>query len=394
MDKEALITANLESLTPIWTGNAFGKTTKIKASSILGSIRWWYEIICRSLGKRVCDNESSKKCELKEKEFLKDLSENMGEDKALDDQKICPVCKLFGCNGWAGKIKLIVDDRRGENTADKVQKIQIETRKDSTKKRSLEGKMFKKGETLKLSIYPVKELKTEEIELLNLTIRIISDYAALGGRTSQGNGIIKIIPEDPDRECNIKVKKESQKNLRKDNWRIPALENFFFLKIHLKFEENISDIIKGKYFWTSDTDEKDKKDKKDKDNSNLKKWETNWTRYGFIPIGFHIRDTIRRVVEGKRLRHELFGKYEGSKIFVSHGYKIDEKTVEVRIWGYYKSNEIKKLVFKIKSKLKDGKSLKDNLFIDNYNKYNKNLNVNIYSSLYGQELLEKYLKKV
>ncbi|MFC0905019.1 type III-B CRISPR module RAMP protein Cmr1 [Clostridium sp. MT-14] len=393
MDKEALITANLESLTPIWTGNAFGKTTKIKASSILGSIRWWYEIICRSLGKRVCDNESSKKCELKEREFLKDLSENMDEDKALDDQKICPVCKLFGCNGWAGKIKLIVDDRRGENTADEVQKIQIETRKESTKKRSLEGKMFKKGGTLKLSIYPVKELKTEEIELLNLTIRIISDYAALGSRTSQGNGIIKIIPENPDRQYNIKVKKESPKNSKRENWKIPALENFFFLKIHLKFEEDISSIIKGNYFWVGDTDEKNKKDKDktDKDNSNLKKWETNWTRYGFIPIGFHIRDVIRRVVEDKRLRHELFGKYEGSKIFVSHGYKIDKKTVEVRIWGYYGSNEIKKLVSEIKSKLKDGKSLKDNLFIDNYN---KNLNVNIYSSLYGQELLEKYLKKV
>lgn len=371
MDKEPLITVNLESLTPIWTGNAFPEIKDIKASSILGSIRWWYEILCRSLGKKVCNNT----CKLERDDFLKDLLKNKTIENALEDQKICPACKLFGCNGWAGKIKLIVDDR-GKKCIDRVQ---VGTRSGTNKKRSLDGKMFEKENGLKLLIYSVKKLTAEEIELLNLTIRIISDYAALGGRTSQGNGVVKIIPENPNRKYNIKVERENPKNSGKEDWKIPVLDNFFFLKIHLKFEEDISSIIGENHFWTSNN------------SSSSNQWKRNWTEYGFIPIGFHIRDTIRRVVEDEESRHELFGRYEGSKIFVSHGYKIDESTVEVRIWGYYENSKIEKLVSEIENKLTDGKSLKDNLFI---NDYSKNLHADIYSSLYGKELFKKYLQEV
>lgn len=40
MEKEK-ITIKLKTLTPIWTGDAFGKLDNIKTSSIIGSIRWW-----------------------------------------------------------------------------------------------------------------------------------------------------------------------------------------------------------------------------------------------------------------------------------------------------------------------------------------------------------------
>lgn len=376
MNKEALITVGLETLTPLWTGDAFSKTAEIKASSILGTIRWWYEIICRSLGMRVCDGKHLEKCNLKRKEFLKDLIKDRPIDEALDNQNICPVCRLFGCNGWAGKIKLIID----ENIKEDIGEIVVGTRRNDKGRRPIEGKIFNKENSLKLLFIPVKELNEKEIELLILTIRIISDNAALGGRTAQGNGIVRLLFNETPKRRNVITKDDIKETAK--SWKYPTLDNTFFLKVRLEFSENISCIIDKNKFWTGSNR-----------SSNSKSWDRIWTKHRFIPIGFHIRDTIRRVEQNENLRHELFGKVkkdgEGSKIFVSHGYKIHNNTVEVRIWGYYKNEKIQELVSKIKIQLK-AENLKNNIFINNYC---KNLNVNIHSDFTGKQLFKKYLEE-
>ncbi len=48
------MTIQLKTLTPIWTGDAYGDCSEIKESNIIGTIRWWYEIVSRNLGKQVC----------------------------------------------------------------------------------------------------------------------------------------------------------------------------------------------------------------------------------------------------------------------------------------------------------------------------------------------------
>jgi CRISPR-associated protein Cmr1 len=35
-----------ETLTPLWTGNAWGQCMEIRPSSILGSLRFWFEVLC------------------------------------------------------------------------------------------------------------------------------------------------------------------------------------------------------------------------------------------------------------------------------------------------------------------------------------------------------------
>lgn len=368
MNKDAVITIKLQSLTPVWTGNAFGKTEEIKASSILGSIRWWYEIIYRSLGKRVCKN----KCKLQQNDFIKDLLDDKTVDKALDNQNICPACKLFGCNGWAGKIKVVVDDSGNK----RMHKVEIGARENERAKRILDGLIFTNQKYLKLLIYPVKELEPKEIELLRIVLKIISENAAIGGRTAQGNGVVKLIPEGDRRKNNIKLVVKEELG----NKEYPALDNVFFLKLHLKFDETIDSIIRNNCFWTGNSTESSD-------------WEYNWRQYGFIPIGFHIRDTIRRIKKDVKSRHELFGQRNegGSKIFVSHGYKIDETTAEVRIWGYSEKNRIKELVSEISEKLTSGEDLKNNLFSK---EYRKNLTVSINGSSNGLETFDEYLKEV
>jgi hypothetical protein len=62
----------------------------------------------------------------------------------------------------------------------------------------------------------------------------------------------------------------------------------------------------------------------------------------------------------------MFGELgKGSKVFVSHGYRIDDKTIEIRIWGYdmkknVKDREEESIKNKIKKELET--KLKEKLF--------------------------------
>lgn len=371
--KKAIMTFSMESLTPLWTGNAFNRTEEIKLSSILGTIRWWYRIVCRSLGLKVCGHE--KKCELKRKQFLEDVLNTGDIDKALKNQGVCHECRLFGCNGWSGKIKLAIEDK-GKT----INSIKVQTRKKDNRYRNLGGRVIEDRNPLKISIYSMKELKDIEVALLDLTIRLISEYAAFGGRTAQGNGVLKIVSASPEKKYNFKFIEKSDSI----KWKTPSLHNFFFMKIHIKFEESISSIIRKAKFWPGYNSF---------NGSNT--WTTIWEDYGVLPIAFHIRDKIRRIENDENLRHELFGKIkkggEGSKVFVSHGYRIDEKTVEVRIWGYYAPRLLETLRTNIRDSLNDIDGLKNKLLISNYN---KGISVSIIDDLAGQDILKKYLEEV
>lgn len=80
-----VVTIKIKTLTPLWTGDENGKNTILRETGLIGSLRWWYEIVVKGLGGKACDptdTESEVKCK---------------------DEKHCDVCKLFGCTGWARK---------------------------------------------------------------------------------------------------------------------------------------------------------------------------------------------------------------------------------------------------------------------------------------------------
>jgi len=69
------ITFNVKTLTPLWTGGSDGKMDRVHETGIIGSIRWWYEVIARGLGYYVCDPTSDNRCKLSSKE--KDSKERL-----------------------------------------------------------------------------------------------------------------------------------------------------------------------------------------------------------------------------------------------------------------------------------------------------------------------------
>lgn len=278
-------TVTIQPLTPIWTGDAKRNCTTLRETGIIGSLRWWYEALIRGLGGTACDPTNTK-CEGKNH---------------------CDACEFFGCTGWARKFRFEIENCNLKE----IKEILIETREmrnNKYLKRKISGLMS--NDSIVLNFIPLKDISQNEWGLLNRAFEIIANYGALGARTSQGNGVIKIIENRLPYNDTCKVE----------------LNKFFFYKFHLKFKENLSNLIGKNVFWTQQRQ------------SNCSYWKEYWENYKFLPIAFHIRDAIRHLESDRNQRHEIFGtvaKYaRGSKVFVSHGYKIDDKTVETRIWGY------------------------------------------------------------
>jgi len=280
----------IKALTPIWTGDANKKSSTLRETGILGSLRWWYEALIRGLKGTACDPTDTK----------------------CDGKNHCDACELFGCTGWARKFKLEVE---------------------------------KLDEELIFKFIPLREIVNVEWGLLNTTFNIISNYGALGAHIAQGNGVIKIIENKLSYQNEKLIRFSSNKE---SDDRLPNLNKFFFYNFHIKFTNSISELINNKVFWTHTPDHTNFTE-------NWDSWKKLWDNYHFLPIAFHIRDAIRHLENDKDKRHDIFGRLgKGSKVFVSHGYKIDDKVLEVRIWGYSIKNEIKGCIKdEIENKLKE-----------------------------------------
>lgn len=81
--------------TPLWTGDILGRSERARETSIIGSLRWWYEAIVRGLGGYACDPSQGNKCEW---------------DPKLEKKSVCPACYLFGATGWARLFSLRIGE--------------------------------------------------------------------------------------------------------------------------------------------------------------------------------------------------------------------------------------------------------------------------------------------
>lgn len=133
----------LKALADIWTGDGSGNAGRLITTGLLGSIRWWFEVLARGLGGCACDPS------------------NTGSRCPDRQGRRCVVCELFGCTGWARKFRFDVLDSD----------------------RHAQQNQIKKGETFHLVFTPLRPIGREEWALLDATIRFIADYAAIGGKT-------------------------------------------------------------------------------------------------------------------------------------------------------------------------------------------------------------------
>lgn len=194
-------TYQLMALTDLWTGSVALKNGQMEEkpgpdrlinTGMLGSIRWWFEVLVRGLGGNACDpTDMRSRCE---------------------GRNHCVVCELFGCTGWARKFRFEVLD---ENSATKTDQI-------------------KQNQIFILRFTPLRPICIEEWTLLDATLRLIADYGAIGGKTvfkptdetnrerephHQDYGIVKIDKVNPPiKNMNFT---EMGKYVCKERWRKP-----------------------------------------------------------------------------------------------------------------------------------------------------------------------------
>ncbi len=131
-------TWQFKAVTNLWTGSVDGKHDRLVTTGLLGSIRWWFEVLVRGLGGYACDPTDTK-CE---------------------GRNHCIVCEFFGCTGWARKFRFEVLGEDGKIKTDQIKQNQI----------------FSLRFTL---LRPIRE----EWTLLDATLRLIAEYGAIGGKT-------------------------------------------------------------------------------------------------------------------------------------------------------------------------------------------------------------------
>jgi CRISPR-associated protein Cmr1 len=85
----------LKALTDLWTGDTDRSGGRTIPTGLLGSMRWWFEVLARGLGGTSCDPSED-------------------ENRCPDQQgKRCIGCELFGCTGWGRKFRFEVRDGSG-----------------------------------------------------------------------------------------------------------------------------------------------------------------------------------------------------------------------------------------------------------------------------------------
>ncbi|MEJ5376507.1 MAG: type III-B CRISPR module RAMP protein Cmr1 [bacterium] len=207
-------TYTVKALTDIWTGDADGKPHRLITIGLLGSIRWWFEVLVRGLGGSACDpTRDGIRCP---------------DHRVADPTKPghhCVVCELFGCTGWARKFRFEVLDENG-----KPQQNQI-----------------KANQCFQLRFTPLRAISEKEWALLDLTLRLITEYGAIGGKTvykpteeshrqsvqrHQDFGLVKLVPHQrlyacTDHELRTFVSQQQWRSLNHGSFGWASAQNFW-----------------------------------------------------------------------------------------------------------------------------------------------------------------------
>lgn len=137
------LTIKLKTLTPLWTGGADGKSDRLHATGIIGSLRWWYEALVRGLEGDACDPTSDERC---------------------PDQngRRCPACEVFGCTSWSRKFRLRILDERAQLIQNAIDPNQ----------------------SLTLQFIEARTMCDAEKWLLSQSTTIMATFGAMGGKTT------------------------------------------------------------------------------------------------------------------------------------------------------------------------------------------------------------------
>lgn len=344
----------IKTKTPIWTGGAKSISDTIYETGILGSLRWWYEVILRGLGRFACDptedenNRPYKRCPI----------------EVNHAKKYCNACDLFGATGHQRQFK--VNFIRGELVFDQKAKEEfINIRPQQCQPPRQRGWYLGAGR-IATDTHPIMAQftpfahPTETDNTLKVLLSLLSRWAGIGARQQHGYGIFDItnrldqtisISED---DLNNFLAKATAINADTRNTNhgteLPSFKNFFFAKVKL---DNLPANWENNLDGTPLDHTRDGEKNIDKQRKNFNEWHGNHSSSIFAPA---LKNQLRFVVfdstivtANRGIQEELFGKSNRSSksaanVNVSHIYD-ENNHKEVRIWGEVSNNVTKQKIY-------------------------------------------------
>lgn len=341
---------NLGIKTPVWTGNIEMKGDLLQPTGIMGSLRWWFEVIMRGMDKYACDPTGNERCPKKDKEKEKEY--------------YCPACIVFGATGMRRMFRLVVD---GGKSVFSGSSINI---KPSGRNRGWHLGSGLKGK-IKMDVI-VLDKDFDKIMVL-VPLIIASKWGGIGAKTQHGYGVVEIenspgidagefigtiekIARERSSKLGIALRHESNNGL-------PDIKEMFFAKV--QFEVNNDD-------WWKNIDGLHAC--ADSGSVPIAPTVKNWLRF---KGGARLWSTTNQV-QDKRIENYLFGTTErtcakcynrverdkdnsqnfwcpnckkslkkedtferiASKINISCAYKMGERLWEFRIWGWIPKDDL------------------------------------------------------
>jgi len=203
----------LETLTPLWTGNVDRDSPTLHETSLIGSLRWWYEGLHRGLGSRVkgCSPVEGQGCQFDAEAYKRAKRQSAEAAMEAGLENVCPACRLFGCTGWARRFRVsatamdtlplfFVSNRRMAsltgNWLIRVFDGHKDTRTDHQGHRQTSFSFNNHSlwsEELTLTFTPLHSYQTEEDKcLLAYLLHLVITYGGLGAKVQNGFGQVKI----------------------------------------------------------------------------------------------------------------------------------------------------------------------------------------------------------
>ncbi len=233
----------LTMLTPVWTGGADGKSDHLHLTGIIGSLRWWYEVLIRSVGGSMCD-PGKHSCIY---------------DHSKPDNGICDVCRVFGTTGWARRFKLVV-------VQDTLQPRKPTAAKPGeTQKSSIQFVITALGHRWYLPGNPLNGQVTLKIvatgfldeagqqkfdpNIISGLFQLIAHRASLGAKPQMGLGVVRLTKQQSmqplmDHLEQVVAKHEQKNNLiTQVDETFPCLQNMFFAGVNSNPPESQAPLI-------------------------------------------------------------------------------------------------------------------------------------------------------
>jgi len=211
----------IRTLTPLWTGDVERKCTNLRETSIIGSLRWWFEAIVRGFGGYACDPNLNK-CEYN------------GNEK-----DVCAACKLFGTTNWAKRFKFEINQSFNETYNKDL--VIGSVKKNWYYPSGLISCNSITNEIKQILPCYIDGEKVEIEPILRVLLTFILKWGMIGGKTAIGYGVVRFEEENGKLlvVSNDDVKEffkylEQKKNHGKNAENAPKLNEMFFTKFKVE----------------------------------------------------------------------------------------------------------------------------------------------------------------